>query len=100
MYKEFNTYQLYFYAKPAGHRFVQVYMNGVNIGMINFNDTSSPPANSVDAQGRIRLNMHTSDFDAVVDLMRNESPVYMWINEKNGIGGISTSANEPVGEGE
>ena len=96
---EFNAYQIYFYAKPYQHRFVQLYSGSRLVGTITFDDFDIVPANTATDE-RINLKMHESDYSDVIDLLRNESPLFIWINPGNGIGGISTDPYEPVGEGE
>ena len=99
MYFEFNRYQLFFYAKPFQHRFVQLYQDETLVGTITFDDFDAVPENTA-APNRINLKMHSQDYPQVVDLLRNEAPLFIWMNPDNGIGGLSTNAEEPVGEGE
>jgi len=96
---EFDSYQIYFYAKPYQHRFVQLFMDNILVGTINFDDYLEVPENT-NTDTRVNLKMHEQDYRDVIDLLRNESPLFIWINPDNGIGGISTEADEPVGEGE
>jgi len=96
---EFNTYQIFFYAKPYQHRFVQLYMDNQLVGTITFDDFSTVPENT-STEDRVNLKMHEQDYSDVVDLLRNESPLFIWVNPDNGIGGIATGDDEPVGEGE
>ena len=58
------------------------------------------PDNSLDVNGHIRLSFRKEDYPDIVDMLRNESPLFVWINPDNNIGGIATDSTEPVGEGE
>ena len=99
MYLEFNRYQIFFYAKPFKHRFIQLYKETELVGTLTFDDFESLPENS-NTDTRINLKFMEEDYLSIVDLLRNESPLFIWINPDNGIGGLSTSADEPVGENE
>jgi hypothetical protein len=58
------------------------------------------PADSM-ASGQVNLNYHLDDFQNVIDLLRNEKPMYLlWTGTGSGNeNGIKTTA-EPVGEKE
>lgn len=99
MYLEFDRYQLFFYAKPYQHRFIQLYQEEALVGTLTFDDFETVPENT-STPDRINLKLHTDDYPHVLDLLRNEAPLFIWINPDNGIGGLSTGAEEAVGEGE
>ena len=99
MYLQFSSYQIFFYAKPHQHRFIQLYQDNALVGTLTFDDFDTLPDNT-NTTDRINLKFQESDYSNVVDLLRNEAPLFIWINPDNGIGGLSTSADEPVGEGE
>jgi hypothetical protein len=95
---EFNSYQVFFYATPYLHRFIQLYQDGRLVGTLTFSVAEARKAVELDQHNHIRLNLHSNDYPAVIDLLRHESPLYLW--NYGDIGGITTSHNEPVGEGE
>jgi hypothetical protein len=73
--------------------------NYVQIAQIAFyNEGFDVPGNSKTGN-LINLNFPISKFNYVIDLLRNEDPVYISYNETNKLGVIS-SAKEEVGEGE
>lgn len=96
---EFNTYQIFFYAKPFQHRFIQLFMDDETVGSITFDDFDTVPDNTSTDES-INLKMHEKDYGDVIDLLRNEAPLYIWINPDNGVGGLATGDDEPIGENE
>ena len=58
-----------------------------------------PPPSGPAASGSITLTYRSNRFDSVMDILRNEKPVYVYYDEGGGNGGIATHV-EPVGEGE
>ena len=74
-------------------------MSAANVGTLLFmKDGQSIPANTV-ANGVPRLHYSIRDFPAMIQMIREEKPLFVNLNEANGIGSISTS-DEPVGEQE
>jgi hypothetical protein len=70
-----------------------------------YRDGTALPTNRYQG-GRIGLTYSWSQFEAVLDVLRNETPVFVAFIESTKVGyvatGTSTSShgNEPVGEGE
>ncbi len=76
--------------------------SGALIGAAYFhhNATTMPVADTQKASGFISCHYLASDYPQVLDLLRNERPVYVEFEMRPGnIANIRTSA-EPVGEGE
>jgi hypothetical protein len=75
--------------------------NGRFIGQLHFlpNGATLPP--DTIAGGQVQLYYHLDDFHNALDLLRNESPMYLVYNGSGGgfENGIQTT-EEPVGEGE
>ncbi len=74
---------------------------GKFIATLNFNpDGSTLPVDSIQ-NGQAMLYYHLEDFENVVDLLRNEKPLYLYYNGSGGgfENGIRTD-EEQVGEGE
>ena len=63
-----------------------------------YEDGSSLPAPTLDADQRITLSLPASRMTAVMDLFRNEKPVKLYFNSAT-FAGLSVSG-EPVGEHE
>ena len=86
--------------------YIHCYYQGKNVATCEFyKDGTALPENRYKG-GRIGLTYHWSHFDAVLDLLRNESPVFAAFIESTKVGyiatGTSTSSHgrEPVGDGE
>lgn len=99
VYQPINGYQVWYYGKNHHHLYIQVYNDGQYVGSMTFR-TASLPDNELDHNGHIRLSYMKEDYPNILDLLRNESPLFIWINPDNKIGGIATDSTEPVGEGE
>lgn len=71
------------------------------IGAAYFHHTTStmPIADTMKATGYISCHYLAEDFPRVLDILRNEKPVYVEFEVRPHIANIRTSA-EPVGEGE
>lgn len=99
VFKEFDSYKFWYYGKNQHRIQVQLYQGDDYVGTLDFRDADPIPDNELSGDF-IRLSFQKNDFSNVIDLIRNEGPLFAWINPKNLIGGIATSENEPVGEGE
>jgi hypothetical protein len=98
---EFNLYRVYYYSAPQYNWDVRIdlYMSAAAVGTLFFMKAGQPiPANTISG-GIPRLYYSTRDFPAMMSMLREEKPLFVNLNEANGIGTISTS-NEPVGEQE
>ena len=98
---EFNIYRVYYYSAPQYDWAVRIdlYLSAANVGTLLFmKDGQSIPANTI-VNGVPRLHYSMRDFPAMMQMIREEKPLFVNLNEANGIGSISTS-DEPVGEQE
>jgi hypothetical protein len=98
---EFNLYRVYYYSAPQYNWDVRIdlYMSGAAVGTLLFMKTGQPiPVNTISG-GIPRLHYSISHFPPMMSMLREEKPLFVNLNETNGIGTISTS-NEPVGEQE
>jgi hypothetical protein len=71
------------------------------IGQLNFESNGSPLPPDTIVGTQVQLYYHLDDFENVVDLLRNEKPIYL-LYSGSGPGfenGIKTTA-EPIGEEE
>jgi hypothetical protein len=62
--------------------------------------TSMKNTDSQDAEGFILMYFKLDDFPRILDILRNEKPVFLWYNKNFEMASIITTAHEPVGEGE
>jgi hypothetical protein len=98
---EFNLYRVYYYSAPQYNwtARIDLYMSAANVGTLLFmKEGQSIPLNVI-TSGVPRLHYSVRDFPAMALMLREEKPLFVNLNETNGIGTISTS-DEPVGEQE
>ena len=92
-----HEYKVYHFTPTAAKRLkytitVELYTNGLQVGVIQFypDDATSVPRDSVYSRSRgntIYLNLYERQFPQIMDLLRNEKPLYIDI----------TSAPGPIG---
>lgn len=100
IYKEFDSYKFWYYGKNQHRLQIQLYQGSNYIGTADFRDGDDIPDNEILADEYIRLSFYKSDFANIMDIIRNEAPLFAWINPDNFIGGIASVEHEPTGEGE
>jgi hypothetical protein len=98
---EVTTYSFFVFGSPAGflaHR-AQIELAGPNgrLAIMTFSDPGTPIEADYETDGVIRMHLPAIMFGQVIDVLRNEGPIYVSFN--NGVG-ILGSGSEPVGEGE
>ena len=101
--RQIKIYRYYFFSSrnEPGHAraIIQFWGDDGYLGAAAFydDDFTLPPA-TLYSSGVIGLNYHMSDFPLILDMLRNEKPVYI---EYNGdLNSRLTTSGEPVGEGE
>jgi hypothetical protein len=98
---EFNRYRVHVYTAPhqAWDVRVDLYRGGDPCATLLFMKAGRalPPNSS--ANGIALLHFPMTHYAAVIDLLRNEAPLFVTLNTDNGIGVLSTG-DEPVGEEE
>jgi hypothetical protein len=98
---EVTTYSFFVFGSPAGflaHR-AQIELCGSEgrVAIMTFSDATTPGEADYEADGVIRMHLPAIMFGPVIDVLRNEGPLYVSFN--NGAGILGSGA-EPVGEGE
>jgi hypothetical protein len=96
-----DNYKVVVYAKLAGNLRAYIhcyYKRKLVLTCAFYKDGAALPDNNCTAQ-RAMLTYHWSHFDDIMDILRNEKPVYYMFIAKTKVGYINTLA-EPVGEGE
>ncbi|MEA3335023.1 MAG: hypothetical protein U9R25_03880 [Chloroflexota bacterium] len=97
-----TSYKAVFYGRSATSdtigAFIHCYHGGQNVmSCVFYNDENNVPIN---AKGpRVELRYPMSRFDSVLDIMRNEKPLYFGFIESTKVGYVATQT-EPVGDGE
>jgi hypothetical protein len=71
----------------------------VAIAYFHHSTATMPPADVQKATGLISCHYSGADFPQVLDLLRNEKPVYVEFDARTTVANVRTSP-EPVGEGE
>lgn len=102
MATEIKNYHILFYGGPEGYQTNRAQIalygsDGETAAYVRFNDPDMTFENDNVGGGIIRMHLPSAMFQNVLDVLRNEKPVY--ISFSKGRGFLSTST-EPVGEGE
>ncbi|MBK3332046.1 hypothetical protein GWK41_03060 [Persephonella atlantica] len=100
--KEVKSYHVLFYGSPSGYHTnraqVSLYDSSGNvIAYVRFNDPGMFFENDYVQNGVIRMHLPSSMFENVLDVLRNEEPVYIYYASGRAFLGTSL---EPIGEGE
>lgn len=102
MATEIKNYHVLFYGSPAGYQTNRAQIalygpDGKTAAFIRFNDPGMLFENDSQSGGIILMYLPSAMFHSVLDVLRNEKPVYIYFAQGRGF--LSTS-KEPVGEGE
>ncbi len=102
MATEIKNYHILFYGSPEGYQTnrAQIALYGPaggTVAYMRFNDPTMTFENDFESGGRIFMHLPSAMFENVLDVLRNEKPVYIYFAQGRGF--LSTS-KEPVGEGE
>ncbi|HEY7080912.1 MAG TPA: hypothetical protein VH500_14520 [Nitrososphaeraceae archaeon] len=100
--REIKDYGILVYVSPEGYQTnrsqISLYgADGKTIAFLRFNDPGMFFENDSLLGDIILMHLPSSIFQSVLDILRNESPVYIYWAQNRGF--LSTSS-EPVGEGE
>jgi len=99
---EIKNYHVLFYGSPDGYQTNRAQISlygpdGKTAAYVRFNDPGMTFENDYESGGIIRMHLPSEMFGNVIDVLRNEKPVYIYFAQGRGF--LSTST-EPVGEGE
>jgi hypothetical protein len=102
MATEITDYHIFFYGGPDGYQTNRAQVavfdaNGQVAAFIRFNDPGQVFEADYESGGIIRMHLPSAMFENVIDVLRNEKPVYVHLAAGSGF--LSTS-KEPVGEEE
>ena len=102
MATKITRYHILFYGSPEGYQTnrAQIALYGVDnrtAAFVRFNDPGMTFENDYESDGVIRMHLPSTMFENVLDVLRNEKPIYIYFAQGRGF--LSTSS-EPVGEGE
>lgn len=99
---EIRNYRVYFYGGPDGYltNRAQIELFGTDgkiAGYVRFNDPGMQFENDTETGGAIRMHLPSSMFQSILDVLRNEKPVFIYYAQNRG---FLTTSKEPAGEGE
>ena len=97
-----GSYHVLFYGSPSGYQTNRAQIQLTNtagkvVAWIRFNDPGQFFENDYVSGGIIRMHMPSSMFENVIDVLRNEKPIYIYFAAGRAFLGTSS---EPIGEGE
>jgi hypothetical protein len=111
--KEFDSYKIEYRSEPTqttsetgmsyskNEPVVGCYFPGKLLGILIFQNTDLLPINSINNVNQVvTIYYHRSLFSDVIDILRNEKPLYIYLDTSSRRGGIRTKEQEPVGEAE
>jgi len=102
MATEVKKYHILVYGSPKGYQTNRAQIalyDGSNktVAYLRFNDPGMYFENDYESSGIIRMHLPSTMFENVLDILRNEKPVYIYFAQNRGFLATST---EPIGEGE
>jgi len=99
---QIEKYHVLMYGGPTGYQTnrAQIQLSdreGKTRAWIRFNDPGMSFETDYESNGIIRMHLPTTMFAPVIDVLRNESGVYIYMAQDRAFLG---TAKEPIGEGE
>ncbi len=97
LYPQYTTFQQPYFAT------LYLWDDDTMIGELTFINSGffkniSPPY--IDSYGVVKMSFRAEEFPIVIDMLRNEKPVYVFGKETPPTWFVLTTTEEPVGEGE
>jgi hypothetical protein len=98
--KDFDAYKIWYYSGHPYEALIYCYQGTTYVGrIVFFKDDSAIPANANFASGP-SIHYSLSRFNDIISILRQEKPLYLFLNLDNLIGIVATDEYEPVGEEE
>lgn len=102
MATEVSSYHVLAYGGPDGYQTnrAQIQLSGAGgqtVAWLRFNDPGMAFEADSESGGIIRMHLPSTMFEPVVDLLRNEKPMYIYFAAGRG---FLSSSSEPIGEAE
>jgi len=96
---DFDSYKIWYNSGHPYEAHIYVYKAGKYVGrIVFFKDGAAIPPNAGYPEPSIHYPL--SRFNDVVNILRQEKPLYLFLNLDNKIGHLATSELEPAGEEE
>ncbi|MFO1431923.1 MAG: hypothetical protein U1F76_17585 [Candidatus Competibacteraceae bacterium] len=96
---QIDTYEVMYASNVTGPR-IFLKGGGKYLGQLCFMPNESVLPADCMSNGTVTLFYHLDDYKNAIDLLRNESPMYLLYRGSGVENGIKTSLEEPVGEAE
>ena len=96
--RQITTYSIVYSANPR----ITLINGNVLLGqLVFFPNGTTLPADSQSINGQVELHYHMDDFHNLVDILRNEEPVFLnFVGGGPGFINSIQTGSEPTGEGE
>lgn len=99
---QISKYHVLMYGSPSGYQTnrAQIQLRDTNnkvAAWIRFNDPGQFFENDYESNGIIRMHLPSHMFHSVIDILRNEKPIYIYFTAGRAFLGTS---EEPIGEEE
>jgi len=99
IYTDFDGYRIWYYSGHPYEALIYAYKGTQYVGrIVFFKEGSAIPPNASYPEPSIHYPL--SRFNDVINILREEKPLYLLLNLTNMIGTLATSDIEPVGEEE
>ena len=96
----FDSYKIWYSSGHPYEAHIYCYQAGAYVGrIVFFEDGAAIPPNANYASGP-SIHYALSRFHDISEILRHESPLYIFLNPSNLIGGLATDEHEPTGEEE
>ncbi|MGH9224693.1 MAG: hypothetical protein ACRD2W_13155 [Acidimicrobiales bacterium] len=96
---DFDSYKYWCYSSHPYEAMVYCYRSTAYVGrIVFFNDGAALPPNA-NLNGP-SIHFPISRFGDIIDTLRTEKPLYLFLNLENLVGSLGTADFEPVGEEE
>ena len=98
--KRFDSYKITYYSRWTHDALIQFASNGQLVGQITFVSEGDNIANYTNSapDGFIDLYLRISKFNDIINILRLEKPLALFLQSDNGVGAIQTM--EPIEEQE
>lgn len=96
---DFDGYKIWYYSGFSYEALIYVYKGTAYVGrIVFFKDGGTLPPNASYPEPSIHYPL--SRFNDVVNILREEKPLYLFLNLDNKVGHLATADVEPAGEEE
>jgi hypothetical protein len=104
--KQFNSYKIWYYSAFSYEALIYCYSSGKYVGRMVFVKDNVPiPQNGImnpfgPASDEPTIHFPISKFNDIINILRYEKPLILFLNTDNWVGILETAEFEPTGEQE